>query len=112
MNQQQIFQSLIQEGHPLFLTFAEAAPIIGAQSEAALRQAFRRRKCPVRVTFSFTGTLGFSLPDITEYLATGKRQEQPILVRSVTPVQAKAKRGAPTKVQRIANKTRKGDQHD
>lgn len=98
----EIFSALRSEGLPLFLSFAAAVPVLGVPSEKALRQAWRRGSCPVRVSRNATGQLGFSLVDISEFCATGIPQTQPILlcVRDAVPKQKK--RGAPTKAERIA----------
>jgi hypothetical protein len=111
VDQHQIFQALLQEGHSLFLSFSHAAPLIGAPSVVALRQAYRRGKCPIRVIISSTGTLGFSLWDISEYLLTGVKQAQPILIHSTSKIHEKVRRGAPKKAQRIANAQQEGDQY-
>ncbi len=96
-----VFAALRKEGLPLFLSFSTAAQVLGASSEAALRQSWRRGNCPVRVTRCATGALGFALPDVAEFLSTGIPQPQPLLLAARNAIPTPARRGAPKKASRL-----------
>ncbi len=95
------FAALRREGLPLFLSFSTAAQIVGAPSEAALRQSWRRGNCPVRVTRCANGALGFALPDVAEFLSTGLPQAQPLLLAARDAIPTASTRGAPKKGRRL-----------
>lgn len=69
LSSKEVFKSLREEGHPLFLSYFLAFSLLGAPSERALRMAVRRGKCPIPEREGPTAGKCFSLADIACFLA-------------------------------------------
>lgn len=70
LSSKEIFELLRAEGLPLFLPYFLAFDLLGAPSERALRQAVRRKTCPLEESKGVTGARGFKLSDIAVFLET------------------------------------------
>ena len=87
----EIFNSLREEGLPLFLSYSLAFPLLGYPSERALAASVRRLTCPVEADEQ-GGRKGFRLAKIAAWQAGDGQKKQ---------------RGRPTVEQRIASRGQK-----